>query len=189
MAVQLQRRLFTSAEFRRMAEAGVFGPDERVELLDGEIVEMSPISSAHAWCVKRLTAAFGPLFGRIILGVQDPLHLGERSDPEPDLTIIRAGTSQADHPGPADVLLVIEVASSSIAVDRDIKAPLYARAGIQEYWVVDLNRDRIEVRRTPTPDGYATVQVLGRGQRISPLFAPDFEIEVAAILGPAAPAE
>ena len=183
MAVSLQRRSFTADEFERMAEAGIFGEDERLELLDGEIVAMSPIGSRHVWCVNRLNRAFGRLGESVMISVQNPVRLGERSTPQPDLAILRPEASEDRLPGPADVFLVVEVASSSAAEDRDVKAPLYARARIGELWIVDLDAERLEVYRDPSPSGYRLVQVFGRGQQISPLFAPDFEVEVDEILG------
>jgi len=185
MAVSVQRRSFTSVEFWRMVETGIIREDERVELLDGAIVAMSPIGPRHAWCVKRLVRIFAVLGDRVVLSVQDPVHLGARSDPQPDLALLRPGTSQREHPGAADVLLVIEVGSSSIADDRALKAPLYARARIAELWLVDLVAERVEVHREPGPGGYRLVRSFGRGERISPLLAPELAIGVDAILGPA----
>ncbi len=185
MTVSLQRRLFTADEFERMAEAGVFGEDERLELLGGEIVAMSPIGPRHAWCVKRLNRIFAALGERVVVSVQDPIRLDEWADPQPDLALLRPGISEQRHPRPADVLLVVEVASSSVADDRDIKAPLYARARIDELWLVDLVADRLAVYRDPSPTGYRTIRVCGRSEQVSPLFAPDVMIDVDAILGPA----
>jgi Uma2 family endonuclease len=185
MAVPLQRRLFTADEFQRMAEAGIFGEDERIELLAGEIVQMSPIGSPHAWCVNRLNRIFARLGEAVIVSVQNPVRLDERSTPQPDLAVLRPDASEQRHPGPSDMLLVVEVASSSVAVDRGIKAPLYARAGVSELWIADLVADRLEMYRDPAPTGYRLVRVFGRGQRLSPLFAPDLAIEADAILGPA----
>lgn len=188
MAMQLQRRTFTADEFDLMAEAGVFRKDERLELLLGEIVEMSPIGSRHAWCVNRLVRVFGRLGGSTIVSVQNPVRMDGFSEPQPDLALLRPGASQERHPGPADILLVIEVASSSATVDRDVKSLLYAGAGIAELWLADLVADRVESYREPTPKGYRVVEVFGRGQRLSPRFAPTFWVEVDEILGPADPA-
>lgn len=185
MAVSLQRRLFTADEFERMAEAGVFGEDERVELLGGEIVQMSPIGPRHAWCVKRLNRIFAALDERVIVSVQDPIRLDAREQPQPDLALLRPGTPEQRHPRPADSLLVIEVASSSVADDREIKAPLYARSGILEFWLADPVAVRLEIYRDPAPTGYRTVRTFSRGEQLSPLFAPDVSIDVDAILGPA----
>jgi Uma2 family endonuclease len=167
-----------------MAEAGVFGEDERVELLDGEIVAMSPIGPRHAWCVKRLVRTFTPLGDRVILSVQDPIRLDDRRAAQPDLALLRPGISEQRHPGPADVLLVVEVASSSLDVDRDVKALMYAGAGIDDFWIFDLIPDRLEVYRDPSPIGYRSIQVFERGQRVSPLFAPGLAVDVDAVLGP-----
>jgi Uma2 family endonuclease len=184
MAVALQRRPFTADEFERMAEAGIFDEDERIELLEGEIVAMSPIGSPHAWCVNRLTRTFARLGEAVIVSVQNPVRLDERSTPQPDLAVLRPDASQQRHPRPTDILLLVEVADSSVAVDRGTKAPLYARTGVIELWIADLVADRLEVYRDPTPNGYRLVQVFGRGQQVSPLFAPDFAVDVDAILGP-----
>lgn len=188
MAVSLQRRSFTADEFERMAEAGVFAEDERLELLDGEIVAMSPIGSKHAWCVNRLVRVFGRLGETVVVGVQNPVRLGGRSLPQPDLAIIQPGASEARHPEPPDILLVVEVADSSVADDRDVKAPLYGRADIPELWIVDLSADRIEVHREPSPAGFRLIRIFTRGQRLGPLFAPELEIDVDEILGPPAAA-
>jgi hypothetical protein len=151
MAVQLLKRLFTVVEYHRMAEAGILGEDDRVELLEGEIVQMGPIGSRHASCVKRLVDIFIPLqVGRkVILSVRDPIELGEHSEPQPDLTVLkpRPDFYAKAHPGPADVFLLVEVADlsacnaqagTSAAYDRDMKVPLYAQAGVPEVWVVDV---------------------------------------------------
>ena len=184
MAVPVPRRLFTVDEYYRMAEAGIFKPGERVELLDGEIVPMNPIGSSHAWCVKRLTDIFvSGLGNRFILSIQDPIHLDEHAEPEPDVAIVRRIAPQDRHPGPADTLLVVEVADSSIRVDRGRKRAMYARAGIPEYWIVDLAADRIEVYRQPGKRGYRSTALLARGDTVSPLCAPDLNVEVAAVLG------
>jgi Uma2 family endonuclease len=185
MAVPVPRRLFTVDEYYEMARVGILKPDERVELLDGEIVRMSPIGSPHAWCVKRLNRIFSQVEARCLVSVQDPLRLDDRSEPEPDIVILQPDTPEDRHPGPADVLLVIEVADSSIRVDRRRKLPMYARASIAEYWIVDLNADRIEVYRDPSRARYRSVTLLGRGDVVSPRFAPDLVVDVTTVLGQA----
>lgn len=184
MAVSVPRRLFTVDEYYEMARVGILKPDERVELLDGEIVQMNPIGSPHAWCVNRLTAIFSAGAGtRWMLSVQLPLRLNPQSEPEPDIMLVRRDAPQTRHPGPAEALLVIEVADSSIHVDRRRKMPMYARASIQEYWIVDLNADRIEVYRDPARARYRSVTLLRRGDVVSPLFAPDLIVDVSTVLG------
>ena len=148
MPVQASRRLFTVHEYYRMAEAGIFGEDDRVELLSGEIVEMTPIGSRHAAAVSRLIHVFtARLSGTAILRVQDPLRLDNYSEPQPDLAIVRLRQDfyRDAHPDAADVLLLIEVADTSGDIDRTVKIPLYARSGVAEVWVVDL-QDQARVR-------------------------------------------
>jgi Uma2 family endonuclease len=183
MAVPLPRRLFTVDEYYQMAKVGIIRDDERVELLDGEIVPMNPIGSPHAWCVTRLMEAFVPIIGAFRLIVQNPVRLDQKAEPEPDITILRRDAPQDRHPGPTDALLVIEVADSSIKKDRGRKRAMYARARIQEYWIVDLNADRIEVYRQPGARGYRSSTLVARGKTISPLCAPDLVVDVTTVLG------
>ena len=186
MAVQPHDRRFTVDEYYRMAEAGILTRDERVELVDGRIVAMNPIGSPHAWCVSRLTRVLARR-DDVLVNVQNPIRLDDRSEPEPDLIVLRLETPTDRHPRPEDVLLVIEVADTSLAYDRGTKAPLYARHGIPELWIVDLGEERVEVHREPSQGGYRLVQFFGRGQTVHPLFAPDLGIEADAIFGPSTP--
>ena len=133
MAVQLQRRLLTVADYHVLQQAGAFGEDDRLELIEGEIIEMSPISPEHAAHVNRLNKLFAQaLGGRALISVQNPVSLGEHSEPQPDLTLLRprADDYAQSHPGPEDVLLVIEVAETSLDYDRTVKIPLYGRPGM-----------------------------------------------------------
>jgi Uma2 family endonuclease len=185
MGVQVQRRLFTVEEYHRMAEAGILSEDDRVELIEGELVTMSPIGSRHAACVARLTALLFPVEGRGILWVQNPIRLGARSEPQPDVTLLRYRPDfyASAHPGPEDVLLVVEVAETSADSDRSLKIPLYARYGIPEAWLVDLLEERIEIYRHPTPQGYRSLHIAHRGETVSPTALPDLELSVDEILG------
>jgi Uma2 family endonuclease len=183
MAVPVPRRLFTVDEYYEMARAGIIKPDERVELLDGEIVPMNPINSPHAWGVVRLNRLFSVFPDRFVVFVQSPLRLSDRSEPEPDIVLAQLDTPEDRHPGPDDVSLVIEVADSSIRVDRLRKLPMYARARIPEYWIVDLNAERIEVYRDPMRSRYRSVAAFGRGETVSPLCAPDLVVDVTNVLG------
>jgi Uma2 family endonuclease len=185
-AVKLQRHLFTVEEYHRMAEAGIFGEDDRVELLDGEIVEMTPIGSRHAACVDRLTHLLvEQVRGRAIVRVQNPIRLGQHSEPQPDLALLkpRSDFYAEAHPGAEDVLLVVQVAESSADSDRAVKVPLYARAGIPEVWLVDLAGVKIEVYREPMPHGYQDVRTVRGGQRLSPHTLPDLDLAAEAVLG------
>ncbi len=186
MTMLVARRCFTVVEYHKMAEAGILGEDDRVELIEGEILEMSPIGRRHKACVDRLTDIFAPsVRGTAIVRVQSSIVLGERNEPEPDLALLRRRDdfyADADET-PADVLLVVEVADSSEAYDRRTKGPLYARFGIPDYWIADLNRERVTQYRDPTPDGYATSRVFRRGESIVPLAFPNLTVAVDDILG------
>jgi Uma2 family endonuclease len=178
-------RRWTRAEFARMVETGIIQADERVELLDGEVVAMTPQKGPHATVVDVLHSLLKDALGRgFRVRSQLPLALGPTSEPEPDLAIVKGGPWDflVDHPTGAE--LVIEVAESTLGKDRLRKGPLYARAGIQEYWIVDLTSDAVEVCRDPGDDGYRSVERLVRGQTIRPLAKPDIIVAVADILPP-----
>ncbi|MFN3476612.1 MAG: Uma2 family endonuclease [Candidatus Methylomirabilales bacterium] len=186
MAVRLQKRLFTVAEYHKMAEAGILREDDRVELLEGEIMAMAPIGDRHAGTVDFLTDFFFRHLGtRVQVRVQSPIRLGEHSEPQPDLALLkrRPDFYRSQHPGPEDVLLVVEVAETSTDYDRDLKLPLYARSGIPEVWLVDLAGELIEVYRQPSPQGYQEVQWVLRGQPLSSQAFPDLELAVDDVLG------
>jgi Uma2 family endonuclease len=186
MSLPLVTRSFTVDEYHRMVEAGILREDDRVELLDGQIVEMSPIGPRHAGCVSALNHLLIRRLGdTVILGIQNPLVLRPRSAPEPDVAVLRrkAGFYRDAHPGPDDVLLVIEVADSSAETDRDVKIPLYAAAGIREVWLVDLEHERVHVYRSPSGNGYADVRTLARGDTVVPLLVASGPVEVREILG------
>lgn len=186
MAVQVLKRRFTVEEYYQMGKAGILSKDERVELLEGEIVEMAPIGSRHAACVDRLNHLFSQqVGGRALVRVQNPIRLGPRSEPQPDLTLLRPRPdyyAQA-HPGPQDVYLVIEVGETSADFDREVKGPLYARAGIPEVWLIDLSEERVEVYREPIPQGYRVIQQVRRGEHLTLAMFPDLNLAVDAILG------
>ncbi len=170
MASEPTTRRFTVEEYYRMAEAGILGEDDRVELLDGEIVQMSPIGSRHAGTVDRLGEALRQGAGtQAVVRVQNPIRLSETSEPQPDLCLLRprADYYTGRHPGPDDVLLVIEVADASLRYDRDVKIPAYARAGVPEVWLFDLTGRRIYAYREPSGDGYRSVTELKAGDELS----------------------
>jgi Uma2 family endonuclease len=181
------RHRFSVDDYHRMAQAGILDEDDRVELIDGEIVQMAPIGRRHAAQVARLEDMLhGSVRGRAIVWTQNPLRLGERSEVQPDLALLvpRADYYASRVPGPEDVLLVVEVADSSAEYDRQVKAPLYARHGIGELWLIDLERGQVEVCRRPGPEGYAEVVVAGPGDVLSPLALPDVSLPVAEMLVP-----
>ncbi len=187
MAVEVERvrRLFTVEEYQRMGEAGVFGPEERVELIDGEIFEMSPIGPRHAGTVMNLTRLLVQGLGdRAWVSPQNPVVIAPRSQPQPDLQVLRQRPVRysAAHPTEADVLLAIEVADTSVRFDRTVKQRLYARAGMVEFWLVDTDADRIDIHRAPAGDRYADVRSAGRGESVSPAAFPDLILLVDTIL-------
>jgi Uma2 family endonuclease len=186
MSLQLLRRAFTVEDYHRMVQAGILREDDRVELLDGEILEMAPIGSKHAACVDRLNQLFSDrVRKRAIVRIQNPIGIGERSEPQPDLTLVRprADFYSQGHPGPGDILLVVEVAETSVEVDRDLKVPLYARAGIAEVWLVDLSGESIEVFQRASPQGYQEIRRVRRGDRLAPRALPDLDLVVHDLLG------
>jgi Uma2 family endonuclease len=185
MAVRQPYR-FTVDHYERMGRAGILGKDDRVELIEGQIVEMPPIGSRHAGTVNYLTAALVRGLGdRAVVSPQHPVRLSDLSEPQPDVAILRprADSYRDSHPQPKDVLLLVEVAETSVAFDRSVKLPLYARVGIAEYWLVDLERGVLEVYRSPREDRYAEVQELVGGARIHPVAFPDLELDVGEIFG------
>ena len=188
MSVKALTRRFTVEEYHRMALAGIFSEDDRVELLDGAIIEMAPIGHRHAGCVSRLTDLLTErLRGRATVHVQNPVRLVPYSEPQPDLSVLRYREDyyQTRPVEASDVLLLIEVADTSADFDRAVKLPLYARAGIPIVWLIDLAEDRVLVCSDPTPEGYRRAQEVGRGGVLTLAFA-DFRLAADEALGPAA---
>lgn len=169
-----------------MGQAGLFDEDARVELVDGEITKMSPIGDRHALCVMRLERLLGPLADRAVLSVQNPVVLDDRSEPQPDVTLLRPPLERySSHPRPEDVLLLIEVADTTLAYDRDRKVPLYARAGVGETWLVDLGAGEILVFRSPGPAGYLDIHRGQRGEILEVQALPGTHLAVDDVLVPA----
>ena len=176
------RRLFTVEEYHRIGEAGIFAPDERVELIDGEIVEMAPIGIRHAGCVINATRLFITRLGdRAVVSPQNPVLILPRSEPQPDVLLLRRGPVSYSHKRPAseDVLLAVEVADTTVRYDRLVKGRLYARAGIAEFWLCLVADGVVEIYREPGADGYATVTHHGAGQFVSSLAFPDVGFAVS----------
>jgi len=186
MPVRLLPGPFTVDAYHRLGELGILDEDNRVELLDGQIVEMTPIGGAHAACVIRLTDLLSRRSASdISVSVHNPLALADRWEPQPDIAVLRrpGGPAGAWLPNPQDVLLVVEVADTALERDRDLKIPRYAVAGIPEAWLVDLVGDAISVCRRPGPDGYGEIVTVTRGQALRPLRLPGVDIAAEAILG------
>jgi len=185
MAIPLLRKKFTVETFAQMAEQGIFAPDERVELLAGEIFEMGKIGRRHAAAVRRLLQILSRQVReeQAWLDVQNPIALDDYSQPQPDLTLLRprADAYEGGHPRPADVLLLIEVADTTLESDRTVKIPLYAQGGISEVWLVDLNGQRVTAYQQPEADGYRLLQIYGAGDVVHPLAMPEVEVAIASL--------
>ena len=184
MAVEVAaaRRRFTLAEYYRMAEVGILGEDDRVELIKGEIVEMSPIGSRHFAFVLNLGQLLTlRLVGRAFASVQGPVVLTDDTEPQPDLAVLRRRSYKERKAHADDVLLLIEVADISLAYDRTTKLHLYAQAGIPEYWIVDCTNETIEVYRNPGPHGYRDATRAAGAATLSLQAFPDVELRLAEI--------
>ncbi len=182
--VECARRLFTRKDYHRMGEAGILKPTERVELIRGEIIEMSPIGPRHIAFVNNLTQLLVTrLRGRAIVSVQNPVALEEDTEPAPDLTVLRRRRPPYKEAEPAtpDVLLLIEVGDTSLTYDRGTKLRLYAEAGIPEYWVVDASAEAVEIHRRPGAGGYAEARRLTGRAAVSPQAFPDIAVPLAEI--------
>jgi Uma2 family endonuclease len=183
----LQLRLWTVEEYHRMAEAGIFGADERVELLEGKIIWMIAKGTAHRSAVSRTDRLLqNSLRNVALICVQDPVKLNERSEPEPDIAVVKVDPlDYADHhPTPSEVYLIIEVADSSLKLDCETKAQAYSQAGIKDYWGLDVVNRQLHVFREPTSEGYKVEVVLAEDGTITPLEFPDLQIVVLEMLPP-----
>ncbi len=171
--------------YYKMAEAGILTHDDRVELIDGEIIDMNPIGSPHAGKTNRLARLFAKTAaeGSVLTSVQNPLRLDAYNEPEPDLMLLRprADDYETSHPGVADVFLLVEVSDSSLAYDRGRKLALYAKFGVAEVWIVDLAGAAVEVYRGPKEGGYSS-QERRTGGSLTPDLVPSVAIDVAALL-------
>lgn len=178
----VERYRLTTDQYERMAEQGILRPEDRVELIQGDLVKIAAIGSRHAACVRKLDALLSTVDAQ--RSVQQPLRLDDRSEPEPDFALLleKPDFYASGHPIAEDVLLLVEVSDTSLAFDREIKIPLYARAGIREVWVVDLSDRVIVIHRQPGAGGYETIRRLAPGARISPLAFPNLEIPVDDVL-------
>jgi Uma2 family endonuclease len=184
----IQTRRWTRKEYHRAAEVGLFRPDERLELLDGEILVKMTQKPPHSQSLGRTAARLRDGFGeRHWVREQQPLVLGTRSEPEPDIVVVRGTFDDypAEHPTGADVLIVIEIADTSLRLDRGRKRIAYARAGIQEYWIVNLRQRQLEVYRDPSGSDYHVKLIHGETETVSPLAAPDITMRVVDVLPPA----
>ena len=181
---ELTRRRFTVHDYHRMGEAGILHEDDRVELIEGEIVEMAAIGTRHFNCVNRLNRLLVRAVGDdAIVSVQNPVRLSEDTEPQPDLAVLRPRDYFESLPGPEDVLFLIEVSDTTLAYERNLKLPLYARAGVPEVWIVDLANETIERYTEPSESGYRRVEKARRAETLASLTMPGLAVEVDAVLG------
>jgi Uma2 family endonuclease len=176
---------FSAEEYHRLAELGILPPDARVELIDGAIHDMSPIGPLHGAVTRRLNRFFNSRArGRWIVSIQDSIRLDIYSEPEPDVALLKPAPDDyaSHHPAPDDVLLLIEVADTTLDFDRGKKLQIYARAGISEFWIVNLQDSAIEVYREPHFTGYERKSILKAGDKASPAGFPQEELDVAELL-------
>ncbi|WP_414530752.1 Uma2 family endonuclease [Nodularia chucula] len=186
MSVQLLRRKFSVQQYHQMLASGILREDDRVELLRGEIIEMSPIGTKHAACVNRLVNLLVQLLDkRAIIAAQNPVVLNNNSEPQPDVALVQPRNDfyATAHPQPQDIFLLIEVADSTVMYDREEKIPLYAEANIMEVWLVDINAEMVEVYQQPTGGTYQLMHKLTRDERLSIKAFPDINITVKQIFG------
>lgn len=187
----IQTKRWTRLEYERLIHLGVFGPGDRLELLGGQLVVAEPQGAEHYSAVRRVTraleAAFGPGWE---VRPEGPIALDEESEPEPDAAVVPGAIEDYRSAHPTRPVLAVEVAVSSLSLDRSHKASLYARAGVPDYWIVNLVDRVVEINRDPACDdrapygwSYATVQVLTEGNAVSPLSAPAARVTVASLLG------
>jgi Uma2 family endonuclease len=190
MATEVLKKHFTVRDYHRMAEAGIIRPEERVELIEGEIIQMSPIGHRHHVRVTRTNTLFVRAFGdRAVVSCQSSIELNEWTEPQPDLVVYkpRSDFYAAKKPTLDDVLLVMEISDTSLRYDRNIKIPLFSSTGIPEVWIQDVAEDIVYVYRDPRGRSYAETFEVRRGNVISPLAFPDIQFALEDLLGPPVP--
>lgn len=181
--VEITRRRFTVEEYYRLLDVGILREDDRVELIEGEIIEMSPMKPRHANTITKSTNRLVPLvLPDAMVSVQCPIQVGTRSLPEPDLAIVRTERPSDVHPAPADIFVAVEVADSSLEYDRTIKLPLYAAAGIPETWLYNLSNDTIERHSEPRDGRYTQITIFGRGDTLTSVALPALTLPVVDLL-------
>ncbi len=181
--VEVKRWRFTVHDYHRMGEAGILHEDDRVELIEGELVEMTAIGTRHFVCVNGLNRLLMRSVGdEAIVSVQNPVRLNEYNEPQPDLTVIRPRDYRISLPTPEDVLLLIEVSDTTLPYDRNVKLPLYARSGIREVWIVNLPDETIERHTDPSAQGYRSLERARRGEKIVSIALPDLALAVDDVL-------
>jgi Uma2 family endonuclease len=186
----VQTRRWTRDEYERMVAAGIFAPDDRVELIDGEVIAMTPQGSAHATAVSLASEALRQAFGSgVVIRAQLPFAVSGESEPEPDIAVVAGSPRDFRDAHPGSALLIVEVADATLAYDRGTKASLYARAGVPDFWILNLVESALEVYRDRVVNSgarlgwhYRTTERLGPMDQISPLTRPSVSIRIADLL-------
>ena len=184
METEATKKLFTVDDYHRMADIGIIHPEERVELIDGEIIRMSPRGYRHTMCVERsIELLVRGLGDRAVVGPGSPVRLSNWTEPEPDVVVFKSREHyRRRRRGLEDVLLILEVSASSLRFDQNIKLPRYAAAGIPEVWIADLQNDILHVHREPSGQAYKTEFALRPGDSVSPLDFPDVTLKIDELL-------
>ncbi len=185
MTATPQRHRLTVRDYHKMGEVGILSEDDSVEIISGEMIDRALIGSAHAACVRYLLHFLAPQLGNTaLLDIQNPLQLDDYSEPQPDVMLLkpRLDFYLPAHPQAKDVLLLVEVAESSLAYDREVKIPLYARHQIPEVWLFDLRAQRLEIFQDPSPEGYKKILRPERKEQVSPSLLPDVVVNWAQAL-------
>ena len=186
MSLAVNRFPLSTEAYHRMIDAGVFAAEDRVELIEGELLEMAPIGPSHCDSVRRFTnLLLGQLQGAAIVDIKSPLHMPPDSEPEPDVMLLTPPLDRYRHrkPEPADVIVLIEVADSSLRFDREVKLPLYARHGVPGFWLVNLTAGHFETWRRPADGAYQEYAIHRPGEPISPALLPALSLDPADFLG------
>lgn len=186
METEVTKKLFTVDDYYRMADAGILTADDRVELIDGEIIEMSPTGNRHSACVHRANTFFTEAFGRTaIVSNQSPLRLSKYTEPVPDVMVLKPVPDfyASRECRPEDVLFLVEISDTTLRYDRNIKLPRYAAASVAEVWIEDLKNDLLLVHRDPAENAFKTSLVLHRSDSISPFVFPKVTFKVDDLLG------
>jgi len=185
MATEISKRLFTVDDYYRMAEVGILRPNDRVELIRGEVIAMSPIGRLHGAAVVRATNALVPLVTKhALVSAQGVVRLDQYDEPQPDIALLRLKDDcyRSGHAGPNDVLLIIEMADSSLKYDREIKGPLYAETGVAEYWIADIQNDCLWAFSDIQNKSYSVTRQFRRGESIEPKLLAGCRIPVDVLL-------
>lgn len=185
MVTEVFKKRFTVNDYHRMVDAGILGEGDRVELIRGEVLQMSPIGPPHNGAILRANHALSRMVGeRALVSVQGAIRLDQYNEPQPDLCLLRLAPDfyTSRHDEPADILLIIEVADSSLEYDQTIKLQLYAETGIPDYWISDISGGRVLAYSSPQGRAYRSVRELRRGETIAPQLLPDCQIPIDVLL-------